>query len=177
MIAHELYTRTEPVYRNYQNVIIETFNLKSADWAESRKQLGDIVFNDAAALDKLNELARPLILSSVRQKMLGFQGLILMNGALLVEANFLPLCNNNVIVVNTDSNEQFQNLKDRGLTDIQIQRRINSQLDNNQKLQKIREEISKHRYGTCIPYSNSKTNSPYYFVTLTRQVSELTYMR
>ena len=25
MIAHELYTRTEPVYRNYQNVIIETF--------------------------------------------------------------------------------------------------------------------------------------------------------
>lgn len=177
VIAHELYTRTEPVYRNFQHTVAETFNINIADWAEARKQLGNIVFNDENALTQLNELARPLILSSIRQKMLGFQGLIFMNGALLVEANFLPLCNNNVVIVNTDKTEQIENLKKRGLTEIQIQRRIYSQLDNTQKIYKINEAISNCRYGTCVVYNNSQNNPADRFVTLTRQIAELTYLR
>lgn len=176
-IAHELYTRTEPVYVDFQNSVKETFELNVGDLTELRKKLGNIVFNDENQLVKLNNLARQPLLTLMRQKMYGFQGLILLNGALLVEANFLPLCNNNIVVVNTGITEQIANLKDRGLTIQQIQRRINSQLNNNQKLYAINEAIVKQRYGTCIPYSNSKNNKPEVFESLTRLVSEIIYLR
>jgi pantetheine-phosphate adenylyltransferase len=176
-IAHELYTRTEPVYINFQNTVKDAFELTVGDSAEMRKKLGNIVFNDENALKKLNELARQPLLTLMRQKMYGFQGLILLNGALLVEANFLPLCNNNVVVVNTGITEQIENLKNRELSIQQIQRRINSQLNNNQKLYVINEAIVKQRYGTCIPYNNRKNNKPEVFESLTRLVSEIIYLR
>lgn len=176
-IAHELYTRTEPVYVEFQNTVKQTFDLSAGDLPELRKKLGNIVFNDENELAKLNNLARQPLLTLMRQKMYGFQGLILLNGALLVEANFLPLCNNNIVVVNTGITEQISNLKDRGLTIQQIQRRINSQLNNNQKLTAINEAIRNDNYGTCVPYSNSKSNSPEFFENLTRRISEIIYLR
>jgi pantetheine-phosphate adenylyltransferase len=176
-IAHELYTRTEPVYIDFQNTVKDAFGLTVGDSAEMRKKLGNIVFNDETALAKLNNLARQPLLTLMRQKMYGFQGLILLNGALLVEANFLPLCNNNVVVVNTGITEQIENLKNRGLTIQQIQRRINCQLTNNQKINIINDAILNNRYGTLIPYSNSKINNPEVFESLTRLVSEVIHLR
>ena len=176
-IAHELYTRTEPVYIDFQNTVKDAFGLTVGDSAEMRKKLGNIVFNDETALAKLNNLARQPLLTLMRQKMYGFQGLILLNGALLVEANFLPLCNNNVVVVNTGITEQIENLKNRGLTIQQIQRRINCQLNNNQKINIINDAILNNRYGTLIPYSNSKNNKPEVFASLTEQVSAAMYLR
>jgi pantetheine-phosphate adenylyltransferase len=176
-IAHELYVRTEPVYVEFQNNVKDTFGLNVEDSTEMRKKLGNIVFNDKNELKKLNDLARQPLLTLMRQKMYGFQGLILLNGALLVEANFLPLCNNNVVVVNTGITEQIGNLKNRGLTIQQIQRRINCQLNNNQKIDIINESILINRYGTCIPYNNSKNNPADKFKSLTDQVSAAMYLR
>lgn len=176
-IAHELYSRTEPVYVDFQNSVKETFELNVGNLTELRKKLGNIVFNDKNQLVKLNNLTRQPLLTLMRQKMYGFQGLILLNGALLVEANFLPLCNNNIVVVNTGITEQITNLKNREFTIQQIQRRINSQLNNNQRLNVINESILKNRYGTCIPYNNSKNNKPEVFESLTRLVSEIIYLR
>lgn len=176
-IAHELYTRTEPVYVEFQNTVKQTFDLNTGDLTELRKKLGNIVFNDENELTKLNNLSRQPLLTLMRQKMYGFQGLIFLNGALLVEANFLPLCNNNIVVVNAGIAEQISNLKDRGLTIQQIQRRINSQLNNNQKLDAINEAIQHDNYGTCVPYSNSKNNSPEFFKNLIQSISEIIYVR
>jgi hypothetical protein len=66
---------------------------------------------------------------------------------------------------------------DRGLSIQQIQRRINSQLNNNQKLNIINTSILTNRYGTCIPYSNSKNNSEDRFKDLIDQVSSIMYLR
>jgi pantetheine-phosphate adenylyltransferase len=176
-IAHELYTRTEPVYIDFQNTVKDAFGLTVGDSVEMRKKLGNIVFNNENALAKLNNLARQPLLTLMRQKMYGFQGLILLNGALLVEANFLPLCNNNVVVVNTGITEQIENLKNRGLTIQQIQRRINCQLTNNEKINIINDAIFNNLYGTLMPYSNSKNNKPEVFESLTRLVSEVIHLR
>lgn len=176
-IAHELYSRTEPIYIEFQNTVKDEFGLQVGDSTEMRKKLGNIVFNDEVALVKLNNLARQPLLTLMRQKMYGFQGLILLNGALLVEADFLHLCNNNVIVVNSSTEEQIENLKNRGLNTQQIQRRINCQLTNNQKINIIKDAIFEYNYGTCIPYYNSKHNKPEVFESLTRLVSEIIYLR
>ena len=55
--------------------------------------------------------------------------------------------------------KQIENLKTRGLSDTQIQRRIYSQLNNVQKMSMINESILKHNYGTLITYNNSKYNN------------------
>jgi pantetheine-phosphate adenylyltransferase len=150
-IAHELYTRNEQVYVDLRNQIHSDFNLPNGF---DRKVLGEIVFNDSDAMAHLNKLTRIPILTLVRKKMHGFQGIILLNGALLVEANFLPLCNNNIIVVNSLIGDQITSLKNRGLSVQQIQRRINSQMRNDEKVSKINDAINEHNFGNCIVYTN-----------------------
>jgi dephospho-CoA kinase len=150
-IAHELYTRNEQVYVDLRNQIHNDFNLPNGF---DRKVLGEIVFNDSDAMVHLNKLTRIPILTLVRKKMHGFQGIILLNGALLVEANFLPLCNNNIIVVNSLIGDQITSLKNRGISVQQIQRRINSQMRNDEKVSKINDAINEHNFGNCIVYTN-----------------------
>lgn len=177
VIAHELYSRTEPIYVEFQNKVKDRFDLHGSDPLEMRKKLGKFVFNDEDGLNELNLLVRQPLLTLMRQKMYGFQGLILLNGALLVEADFLPLCNNNVVVVNTGVDEQIENLKNRGLNTQQIQRRINSQLTNGEKLRIINKAILDNNYGTCIPYSNSKNNKREEVAELLRLVYENIHSR
>jgi pantetheine-phosphate adenylyltransferase len=128
LISHELYSREEPVYVELQEKIEKIFGYNPKT---HRKEIGQLVFNDDDALKMLNEIVRQPFLTLLRKKLKG--RIILLNGALLVEANLLSLCNNNVIVVNTSLENQIQNLKNRNLSESQIFRRINSQLNNKQK--------------------------------------------
>ena len=59
----------------------------------------------------------------------------------------------------------------------QIQRRINCQLTNDQKINIINEAILNNRYGNLIPYSNSKNNKPQVFNSFVQWVSEIIYLR
>lgn len=174
-LAHELYVRTEPVYVEFQNSVYKEFKV-SGDLQQIRKQLGNIVFNDNNALKTLSQMTRQPLLTLMRQKMYGFQGLILLNGALLVEGGYLPLCNNNVIVVDASEKDQILHLKGRNLTDEQIHRRITSQLSNGEKIVKINNEILNHKYGRCIVYKNDKTNVNE-FSSLKEEVLALIYTR
>lgn len=174
-IAHELYTRSEPVYKQLQHKIAATFGLTSVSSVEDRKKLGSIVFNDDDALKTLNNYVRNPILTLMRKQMYGFKGIIFLNGALLVEANFLPLCNNNVVVVNMPVDSQIENLKNRGLSTTQIQRRINCQLSNSAKISKIRNAIVEKNYGSCICYNNSIGDTQ--FENLVNDINLLIYTR
>jgi dephospho-CoA kinase len=91
----------------------------------------------------------------LRKKLNSLEGIILLNAALIVEFNLLHLCNNNVILISSPQHEQIQNLKNRGLTDEQINRRIKSQMDTASKLNKIENEIKIHNYGNVSVYNNS----------------------
>ena len=162
-VAHELYESTEPVHVKLRETIAKDFHMTSFD----RKWLGEIVFNDPEKLQYLNSLVRIPILTLLRKKIKGLKGLILLNGALLVEANYLSLCNNNVVIVESTPEQQLQNLKNRGLTDKQIERRIASQFNTGEKYRAIQKAIAKDDHGSFIFYNNTMDDPCYNHITKT----------
>lgn len=148
-IGHDiLHVRTEPVYLELRENIIKEFSL-GGDVID-RKLLGSIVFNDSSALDKLNAMMRIPMLTRIRKEMGTWKGLLILNGALLVESNLLSLCNNNVVLVSSSEENQLKVLKNRGMSDEQISRRIRSQLTNSKKLEKIKESINISGHGEVV---------------------------
>jgi pantetheine-phosphate adenylyltransferase len=147
VIGHDiLSTLSEPVYITLRNSIRKKFRLMKSVLID-RKELGAIVFNDETARDELNEMMRIPMLTRIRREIDHHDGLIVLNGALLVEANFLSLCNNNVVVVSSTAEQQSKNLADRGLDNNQIVRRLLCQLSNQKKIKLINSSIKKERHG------------------------------
>lgn len=145
-VGHDiLHKLTAPVYLTLREDIRKEFNLKGE--MIDRKALGSIVFNDDGALNRLNEMMKIPMMTRIRKEIDGRRGMIVLNGALLVEANFLSLCNNNVVVVTSSASEQSQNLSNRGLNNEQVVRRLLCQLSNSKKIEAVKSSIKKERHG------------------------------
>jgi dephospho-CoA kinase len=87
------------------------------------------------------------ILVRLKRELVGKQGIVILNGALLAESRALYLCNNNVILVSCQKKIQEDRLKKRGLTMSQISRRIKSQYSFDQKKQMIGDRIAADKNG------------------------------
>ncbi len=150
----------EPAYQKVRKKIIKTFGrtVSSGKWI-NRKALGRIVFSNPSSLRKLNEIMiRPLLVRLKKEISDTNRTVILINGALLAEANMLYICNNNVISVSVDGNLQEQRLKERGLTPQQIEHRINTQWLSEKKNEIINKIIAKDGHGELfILHNNRKT--------------------
>lgn len=151
VIGHSLYTRTEPVYVNLREQIRDELKLTEV----TRKEVGDAVFSDPEKLRKLNELVKNPMLTLIRKQIFGFKGIVILNGALLAESNFLHLCNNRIAVVQSSRQTQEHHLMKRGMSEYQIQRRLNSQWNTQTKINFISSEIKKHNYGKLVVVENN----------------------
>ncbi len=145
VIAHDiLFVRQEPIYQKIRRELKNTFGLDI--W--HRKSVGDVVFANPSYRKILNEVIKQPMLTRIRGELQGKKGLIIFNGALIVEANWLYLGNNNVVVLDVKPETQRERLEVRGYTNEQIDRRLSAQLENRMKIQLVEEEIKKHKYGT-----------------------------
>jgi|SRR3989339_573143 len=162
VVGHQIIGQlTESYYVEIRKRLAERFGnqILRADGFIERKELGKIVFNDKTALEELDKImADPMILKT-RGEMRGKKGLLLVNGALLAEAGWAYLCNNNVMLLGCDSQSQRRRLNGRGLTDEQITRRIASQYNFAKKKEIIQQKISEDDNGQIIELDNSD-NSP-----------------
>jgi pantetheine-phosphate adenylyltransferase len=121
-----------------------------------KKRLGTIVFEDPDKLKKLNEIMAKPIMVRLRKEISGKKGIILINCALLAEADLLHICNNNVILIKVDEPTQNDRLLNRGLTEEQINNRMACQYTYDLKKSTIEKEIADHRHGKLLPVDNSK---------------------
>ena len=83
----------------------------------------------------------------LRRELYGKKGVILINAALISEFGMMNLCNNNIILIKSDKDEQRKRLLKRGLSEDEIEKRFNSQLSFEQKKKRIEEKIKKDGYG------------------------------
>jgi len=109
-IAHEIYTSlTEPMYANVRASIRKTFDLpgSSDEWID-RKVLRTALQMDSTdknspldpeKLARLNELLSDAMLFRYRDKIQGIKGIILIDGATVVDNNLSYLANNHVLFV------------------------------------------------------------------------------
>ncbi len=158
-IGHEILCELmEPAYLDLRIQISKKFgeHLIDKDSFINKKALGDIVFNNFILLNELNKMMAKHISVRLRKEISGKKGIILINCALLAEAHMLHICNNNVLLIKVDKDTQKQRLLDRGLTEEQIQTRLNCQYDYNKKKVIILNSIDKYRYGNLWTIDNSK---------------------
>src|SRR5690606_21494299 len=141
-IAHRIQSELkEPQYKKVREQIAQQFGKKvrNPDGTINRRTLGEIVFADYKQLTELNRIMWKPVMVRLRRELVNTKGLILIDSALLAEADLLRVCNIRVIMVTTDQRIQKKRLAERGFNEDQIQRRIRSQYSGEKKLSLIRE--------------------------------------
>ena len=153
-------TYPEPRYAKIRKQIIKEFGeeVDDGDGFINRKALGSIVFGNPEKLEKLNSLLSTAIRVKICKELYGKQGLIMLNSALLAEADMLTMVNNNVIFIHIDEKIQRKRLQERGMTDEQITRRIDSQHDYGKKGKLIMDSIKQYHHGHIFQVSGDIDN-------------------
>ena len=132
-----------------QNVLDENGFIK-------RDILGSIVFKNNKKLSILNSMMQKPLMVRLRQELTSQSGIILINCALLAEADMLHICNNNVILITVDKDTQKHRLMKRGLTEEQINRRLACQYTQEGKRTVIQTSIDTARHGNLWEIDNSQ---------------------
>ncbi len=147
----------EPVYEKIRKEIVDTFgeDVGLSDGTINRTVLGEIVFGDSEALDKLNEIMYTPLILRTRKELRKKKGLIFLDAALIIESDMAYLCNNNAILVYADTDSQEKRLLQRKLSQKQITRRLESQYNYEEKRNKLEGIISRDKQGRIWTIDNS----------------------
>jgi len=148
----------QPRYDEIRKQIADTFGqqVRRNDGTIDRKCLGDIVFADSDALDRLNKILETPLMVRLRKELYGKHGLILFNAALIAESDMAYLCNNNIVLVYADKQTQESRLASRELSLEQRQRRLESQFDFEDKKSKLQQAINIDNQGKIWVFDNSE---------------------
>jgi pantetheine-phosphate adenylyltransferase len=165
-IGHAILEKeTKPLYRETRENLIKHFGKEivkeeSEDNFINTKALGNIIFNDPMKLKLFNEITSDVILFKMKQDMIGKYGIILINSALLFEAQLTNLVNNNVIIVRADKQIRDKRLYERGYSYKEIEKRNKAQGTIDQKLRVYEEIKNKNKgYGNLWSITNNDINN------------------
>jgi dephospho-CoA kinase len=120
-----------------------------------------VVFKNDKKLRELNAIMHDLILVRLKREIYNKKGLIILNAALFAETDMNYLFNNNVILLTVDKQTQKERLKKRNYSDDQIERRLGSQFDADEKKSILEKKIVKMGYGRIWEYNNSGKSKGY----------------
>ncbi len=158
MIGHTILTTTQqPVYREVQQQVAATFgaHVQLPDGTINRKPLGEIVFSDPDKLAKLNEIMKTPLMTGLQLALSGKRGLVLFDAALIAESDMAYLCNNNVLLLDVNDASQQRRLVQRALSPEQIQRRLGSQYNPDEKQRRLAGAIQRDSNGRLWQYDDS----------------------
>lgn len=132
-VGHETY---QPGSDGWQR-IVEAFGTQilGPDQRIDRKKLGAIVFASSQALARLNAIVHPLIFAEIRKRIdshraAGSSQPIVIEAAVLIEANWLPLVDEVWLVVASEEAAVERLGKQRGLPPREVTMRIAAQLSD-----------------------------------------------
>ena len=136
-VGHEIYL---PGKEAWQQVIAEFgHDILAADQTIDRKKLGALVFASDAARKQLNAIVHPLMFRDIRRRVTekraeGFTKPIVVEAAILIEANWLPLVDEVWVVITGKSAVIERVAAQRGLAARDTEARIASQLSDSERL-------------------------------------------
>lgn len=157
-IARELVEPNSGVLKDIQREFGD--EIVNPDGTLDRKKLGNIVFNNKARLEALNNITHPVIKKSICTRLSEYKSegkrLCIVDAAILIEANFTDLVDY-IILIYVDVNIQKLRLMTRdNLTEGEALKRIESQMnfeekknysdfiiDNSKDLEYTREQLNK----------------------------------
>jgi dephospho-CoA kinase len=136
-VGHEIYLPGKEAWR--QVVVEFGRDILADDQTIDRKKLGAIVFANDEARKKLNSIVHPLMFHDIRRRATekraeGFTKPIVVEAAILIEANWLPLVDEVWVVVTGKSAVIERVAVQRGLSARDTEARIASQLADAERL-------------------------------------------
>ena len=137
-VGHEIYLPGKAAWKQ----VTEAFGqeILAADHTIDRKKLGAIVFSSPDVLARLNAIVHPIMFEEIRQRIQakraeGFAAPIVVEAAILIEANWLPLADT-VWVVEADKEAAIRRVSEqRGMSAADAEARIANQLSNAERRQ------------------------------------------
>jgi dephospho-CoA kinase len=137
-VGHQIYLPDLPAWRE----IVATFGQEvlNADRSINRQALGKIVFADPKALRTLNRIVHPKMFDRMAElidelRARGGMKAIVVEAAVLIEANWMPLVDQVWVVVASEAVVVDRLAKQRNLSPDQVRTRIAAQLSNDERLQ------------------------------------------
>lgn len=133
IVGHEIYLPGKTAWKE----VTEAFGqgIVAPDQTIDRKKLGALVFSGPDVLARLNAIVHPIMFEEIRQRIQakraeGFTVPIVVEAAILIEANWLPLTDT-VWVVETDKEAAIRRVAaQRGMSTADAEARIANQLSN-----------------------------------------------
>ncbi len=124
-------------------------DVMNSDGTIDRKKLGRIVFADHQALDDLNAIMRDPMLARLYEETCSLpHGILVLEGAIFVEAGWTNLVNNNVILVNAPIPIRQQRLVQRaGIDADEALNKIHRQISPDERKTIMNERIARQRWG------------------------------
>jgi len=136
-VGHEIYLPGKEAWRQVTAAFGN--DILASDQTIDRKKLGAVVFSSPEARVKLNSIVHPLMFHDIRRRIdekraEGFSKPIVVEAAILIEANWLPLVDE-VWVVVTNKNAVVERVAaQRGMAAKDTEARIASQLSDAERL-------------------------------------------
>lgn len=135
-VGHAIYAPGGPAYQD----LIDAFGegILGADHTIDRRKLGPIVFADPAALKRLNAIVHPKMFVRMREMVAemrrgGEARPIVVEAAILIEANWQPLFDEIWLVVASREHVIERVERDRGMKPEQTDARIRAQLSDDER--------------------------------------------
>jgi pantetheine-phosphate adenylyltransferase len=153
--------KDSPLHRETRTALIERFGRGiETEGRIDRKTLAGCVFGKPDMLADLNRIMVGPMTIGLRKALYGLRGVVLLNGALLAEAELLGLCNNRVILVGAASHEaHIARLKTRGYSGDEVKNRLAAQWTHERKRQAIETEIADDGFGRLWHWDTSAAPS------------------
>jgi len=163
-LSDEIHTRTDlAIFHATRKILAKEFgeDILHDDGTTNKKILWEKVFNSKDNLDTLTRLMKEPTLYLLRQKISEIKDwIVLVESAILIDRNLTGLCDNNIINIEIDETLQKERLTKRNnLSQEQVEKRINSQLNNSQRNKKIHEVLTWESNRTCIAIDGSDYNT------------------
>lgn len=135
-VGHAIYAPGGPAYQD----LIDAFGegILGSDRTIDRRKLGPIVFADPAALKRLNSIVHPKMFVRMREMVgemrdRGEERPIVIEAAILIEANWQPLFDEIWLVVASREHVVERVERDRGMKPEQTEARIRAQLSDDER--------------------------------------------
>jgi dephospho-CoA kinase len=138
-VGHDIYLPGTEAWRQVTAAFGQ--EILAADQTIDRRKLGAIVFAKEEARKQLNAIVHPLMYQEMEQRIAakrttGFARPIVVEAAILIEANWLPLVDE-VWVVTTEKDAVIERVAaQRGLSAADTEARISSQLADSERLRR-----------------------------------------
>jgi dephospho-CoA kinase len=136
-VGHQIYLPDLPAWRE----IVAAFGQEvlNADRSINRQALGKIVFADPEALRTLNRIVHPKMFDRMAElvaelRVRGGMKAIVVEAAVLIEANWMPLVDQVWVVVASEAVVVDRLAQQRNLSPDQVRTRIAAQLSNDERL-------------------------------------------